>query len=300
MSSGANPRFRSAMSGDGLSSRAKALVPKRVKRAIRRGLQLPTSARYWLAARGLLMTENHRRLEALRNRHAGQRAIVMGSGPSLNRMDLRPLRHEITFGSNAIYLLEERLGFLPTYLTVEDPLPAEDNAKELNALRGTTKIFAHDLAHCLRSDPNTVYVFFDRYRVGDEDPGFPFFSMDALRRVYWGGTVAYMSLQLAYYMGIREVYLIGIDLDYKIPDHAEGDVIVSREADQSHFHPDYFGPGKRWHHPKVERMARAFERAADCFAAKGGAVWNATAGGKLESLSRVDYNKVVGAETGSA
>jgi len=284
------------MTNEPIPSEENMLI-KRVKRAVRRGLQLPANLRYWLASQGCCRAENHRRLEALRDRHAGQRAFVMGSGPSLNRMDLSPLRDEITFGSNAIFLLKERIGFLPTYLTVEDPLPAEDNAKTLNALTGTTKIFAHDLDYCLRQDEDTVYVFFERYYVSDDDPRFPLFSANALRRVYLGGTVAYMSLQLAFYMGIREVYLIGIDLDYKIPEYARGDVIVSREADASHFHPDYFGPGKRWHNPRVERMARAFEKAARFFAAHGGCIYNATVGGKLQSLTRVNYDEIVGLPT---
>ena len=71
---------------------------------------------------------------------------------------------------------------------------------------------------------------------------------------------------------------------------------MSCEADLSHVHPDYFGPGKRWHHPKVERMARAFEFAGEFFAANGGVVYNATVGGKLEALQRVRYLNIVSAE----
>jgi len=272
-----------------LSRNIAVLFPLSAKLALRRVSALPARVPYRLASLGLPPTRAHRHLQSLRDHHAGRRGFVVGSGPSLNRMDLACLQGEITFVSNAFFLGLDTVGFRPTYLTVEDPLPAEDYADELNALTGITKIFAHDLRFCLEPGPETVFVFFDRYYLDWRHRSYPRFSPDALDRVYWGGTVAYMNLQLAWYMGLREVYLIGIDLDYTLPDHAEGDVIVSREADVSHFHPDYFGPGKRWHDPRVDRMARSFARAGEYFQTHGGALYNATVGGRLESLPRVDF-----------
>jgi len=243
---------------------------------------------------GIYTTENMRRLLTLKDKHKGERGFVIGSGPSLNKVDLTPLKNEVTFVSNAFYHLFDQMGFMPTYYTVEDPLPAEDNADVLNHLEGTTKIFTHDLRYCLKPTPNTTYVFFDRHYATYPAKDFPRFSMDASRCIFWGGTVAYMGLQLAYYMGIRQVYLLGIDLDYKVPeDVRDNAVIMSNQADVNHFHPDYFGPGKRWHHPMVERMARSFEHAGEFFKAHGGAIYNATVGGKLESLLRVPLDKVV-------
>ncbi len=264
-------------------------LPVWTKLALRRIAAFPAGVPYRLASLGLPTTGDHRRLISLKNCHAGRRGFVIGSGPSLNLMDLSLLAGEITFVSNAFFLGFETVGFHPTYLTVEDPLPAEDYAAELNALTGLTKIFAHDLRYCLRTTPETIFVYFDRYYTDWRHTSFPRFSPDAVDRLYWGGTVAFMSLQLAWHMGIREVYLVGVDLDYTIPDHADGDVIVSREADRSHFHPAYFGPGKRWHDPKVERMARSFARAGEYFHCHGGALYNATVGGRLEYLPRVEF-----------
>jgi len=268
------------------------IAPLEARRVIRRGLASPAQLSYWSAAKGIRRTENHQRLLALRDRHQGQRAFVIGNGPSLNKMDLTPLKDEITYGSNAFFLAFDRMGFLPTYYNVIDPLPAEDNAETLNKLEGTTKIFGHHLRYCLKPTPSTIYVFHDRYYAFSGHPDWPRFSGNALKGVFEGGTVAYFSLQLAYFMGIREVYLIGVDLDYKLPGGIKDGVIVSKAADQSHFHPDYFGPGKRWHHPHVDRMARAFQRAGEFFAAHDGAVYNATAGGKLEALPRASFEEL--------
>lgn len=268
-------------------------IPNGARRLVRRTMASPARFSYWAAARGILPTANHRRLLTLKNKHQGQRAFVIGNGPSLNKMDLSPLKNEITFGSNAFFLAHEQVGFIPTYYNVEDHLPAEDNAEVLNKLEGTTKIFAHDLQYCLKASPNTLYVFFDRYYRPSDKPNFPYFSANALKGVYWGGTVAYMSLQLAYYMGIREVYLIGVDLIYSVPANVTDGVILSYEADLNHFHPDYFGPGKRWHYPQVERMSRAFEHAGEFFRNNGGVIYNATLGGNLENLPRTDFIKVI-------
>ena len=262
---------------------------RKTRRLIRCLLQLPEKSQYLLADNFCPFTENHRRIFSLRNKYIGQRCFIIGSGPSIKKMDLSPLKNEITFGFNAFFLLAESLGFLPTYYLVEDNLPAEDNAEMINALKGTTKIFPQDLNYCLKKDPHTIYVHFDRYSSDPKKAEFPGFSDNALRCVYWGGTVAYMALELAYYMGIREVYLIGIDLDYKVPANLKGSIIMSKESDVSHFHPDYFGPGKRWHHPRVERMQQAFEKADGFYRANDGIIHNATVGGNLKGLERKNY-----------
>jgi len=270
----------------------KRYISPNLRRFIRRILQSPEKLQFFLAASNIYRTKNHKRILDLKNKHIGKRCFIIGSGPSINKMDLSPLKNEITFGFNAFYLISESIGFLPTYYLIEDPLPAEDNANNVNRLSGTIKIFPWDLHYCLKPDSNTIYVHFDRYYSNYPHPNFPQFSDNSLKCVYWGGTVAYMALQLAYYMGIRDVYLIGIDLDYKMPNYATEDVIVSRESDASHFHPDYFGPGKRWHDPKVERMKRAFEYASEYYKRNAGVIYNATFGGKLEKFPRVDFERL--------
>lgn len=248
-----------------------------------------------LASAGVFSSVRYSDLKRFKDIHKGQRAFIIGNGPSLNDMDLSPLKDEITFVSNSFYLMYDKIDFQPTYYNIEDPLPAEDNSEEIQALSGTTKIFAHDLDYCLGDGKDTHYAFFDRYYAKFPSPSFPKFSKDAVQKVYWGGTVVYMSLQLAYYMGIREMYLIGIDLNYDIPkSHTEGTVITSDEEDVNHFHPSYFGKGKRWHLPRVERMEHSFIYAAEFLKKNNGGLYNATLGGKLDSIERRNYNQIFG------
>ena len=95
-------------------------------------------------------------------------------------------------------------------------------------------------------------------------------------------------------MGFSDVYLVGFDHSYKIPDDAkvDGEGILSQSSDPNHFNSTYFGKGYRWHDPMVERMEQAFCRAREVYSAAGRRIFNATVGGKLEVFERVDYKSL--------
>jgi hypothetical protein len=246
-----------------------------------------------LAARGVFLRKNERRLASLRDAHKGQRCFIIGNGPSLNQLDLKLLANEVTFGVNAIYTNYEKMGFYPTYHVVEDRLVAEDRASEINQYTGSRfKFFGNYLRYCLNPDEGTIVINvimnYDRYK------GLPRFSVNALEKVWVGGTVSYLCMQLAFYMGFSEVYLIGFDHSYSIPKSAkvDGYVITSTEHDVNHFNSAYFGKGLRWHDPMVDRMEEAYKSAKKHYEASKRKIYNATAGGKLEVFERVKYESL--------
>ena len=231
---------------------------------------------------------NLRGLLALKDIYAGRRVFVIGNGPSLRDTDIRLLKGEITIGCNALFLLFGEMGFKPTFYTVEDTLVAEDRAGTINRMDGAIKIFPGDLAYCLKPAKDTLYINFIRQYMG-----FPRFSAEFHKRVYWGGTVTYLNLQLAYYLGAKEIYLVGLDHNYQPPkkeDEQERFTIKAQTPDVNHFHPDYFGPGFRYHDPNVARMEAAYRKAKEFFDRHDVRVYNATKGGKLEVFPRVDYD----------
>lgn len=245
---------------------------------------------YAMSLNGSVLTRNEKKLLSLKNIYRGRRGFIIGNGPSLNKLDLNLLKDEITIGCNGIFMLFAQMNYLPTFYTVEDTLVAEDRAEMINKIRGITKIFPYDLRYCLKSDPDTVFInFLRRYS------GFPKFSTQGESLIYWGGTVTFMNMQLAHYLGIREVYLIGMDHNYKAPskvDEQKGCVITSHSSDVNHFHPDYFGPGYRYHDPMVERMEVAYRKAKEAYEDNGGFIYNATSGGKLEVFDRVEFSSL--------
>jgi hypothetical protein len=237
--------------------------------------------------------QNRRRLRKLHNAYMGQRCFIIGSGPSLAQTDLCRLEGEITIGSNALFLMFDKMGYHPTFYTVEDNLVAEDRAEQINHIKRTTKIFPRELAYCLLPDSNTIYINF-LYKNFKE---FPKFTERFDKVVYWGGTVTYLNIQLAYYIGCREIYLIGIDHNYEVPSSvdplAEEEIIInSSSIDVNHFHPDYFGPGYRWHNPRVDRMEKAYMAAKNFAVRHNMKIYNATIGGKLEIFPRISYESL--------
>lgn len=231
-----------------------------------------------------LLVPSKNMLKKMKDKYKGKRCFLIGNGPSLNKMDLTLLKNEFTFGVNAIYLNYKKMGFQPTFYSVEDFFVAEDRAEEINRLTGMMKFIPIDLSYCIKNTEQVLYINFVR-----SHKYFPSFSKDCSNKVFWGSTVTFMNMQLAYYMGFFEVYLVGMDFDYKIPDHAKGINILSKEDDKNHFHPDYFGKGYRWHHPRLDLVLKSFKLAREEFNKDGRKIINATAGGKLEIFERCEY-----------
>jgi hypothetical protein len=250
------------------------------------------SLRFRLASRGIFLTENEKRFASLEDKYRGERCFIIGNGPSLNKLDLTNLKNEYTFGVNAIYLNFERMKFHPTFYVVEDYLVAEDRANEINKYDNPQlKFFGSYLDYVLNKDSKTIYT--NVCLNYQEDNYEPLFSNDCLRRIGVGGSVSFICLQLAYYMGFKEVYMIGFDHNYDVPKNADlkkSAVIMSKEDDVNHFAPGYFGKGYRWHDPNVERMERGFIAADKAFRKDGRKIFNATKGGKLEVFQRVEFD----------
>ena len=101
-----------------------------------------------------------------------------------------------------------------------------------------------------------------------------------------------LNLQLAYYLGCNEIFLVGFDHHYKIPSKIDDHVITSQGDDFNHVHPNYFGKGYRWHDPNLARMEQAYSEARRFLDARGIRVQNATVGGQLGIFERIDYSQL--------
>src|SRR5512146_2790644 len=78
--------------------------------------------------------ESIRRLAALKDTHKGQRAFIIGNGPSLKQTDLTKLKNEFTLALNRIYLMFPDLGFPTSCLVSINDLVIEQCAAEMAAL----------------------------------------------------------------------------------------------------------------------------------------------------------------------
>lgn len=228
--------------------------------------------------------------------HRGERCVIIGNGPSLNLLDLKALKNEHTVGVNGIFYAAENMGFDPTYYVVEDTAVMKDNLPQIKAYRAGHKFFPSIYRRQVGEAPNVSYFMMNRGFYATTSPAYcvPRFSTDITQRVFCGQSVTIINLQLVYYMGFSEVVLIGMDFSYTIPDDAqvEGNLITSMSDDPNHFHPEYFGKGKVWKDPKLDRVLANYQLARSVFEEDGRRILNATPGGKLELFDRVDYDRL--------
>jgi hypothetical protein len=217
----------------------------------------------------------------MRNSHAGERSFILGNGPSLARMDLTPLKGEVTFGLNRVYLLFPRLGFSTTYFVAVNTLVVEQCAEEIKQL-GMPKFITWRARRAMRGDEQVTFL--DTDYTGEAN-----FSGDVTGRVFEGSTVTYVALQLAYHLGFSEVILMGVDHSFQSAGRPNV-TVVSGGDDPDHFSPDYFPTGFRWQLPDLLASERAYQLARQAFEAAGRRVLDATVGGKLEVFPRVDYD----------
>jgi len=250
----------------------------------------------FLEERGFLYKYDKDRILSLKDKFQGKRCFIIGNGPSLNKIDLNLITDEYTFGVNGIFYKTAEMGFKPFFYVVEDSHVINDNIKSINDYDCEYKFFPVEYKRKINITSNTYLFNLNRsfYEKRSTNYKKPQFSFDCEQRIYGLGSVTMINLQLAFYMGFKEVYLIGMDFNYKIPDSAvvNGLDILSNSDDVNHFHPEYFGKGKKWHDPDLEQVLLSYQKMKEVFEKNGRKIWNATKGGKLEIFERIDYDKL--------
>tara|TARA_B110000971_G_C20011800_1_gene501920 strand:+ start:941 stop:1702 length:762 start_codon:yes stop_codon:yes gene_type:complete len=241
-----------------------------------------------------IQPEERARLHELKNKYQGERCFIVGNGPSLNAHNLDLLKNEYSFGVNSIFLKTKDTGFRPSFYTVEDGHVVDDN---LEAIRDYDVDHKFILAHYRDKFPGAEDILWLSADLGFYRDSHPFggtarFSRDAAHVVYAGQSVTHINLQIAFYLGFSEVYLIGMDFHYDKPESVitQGLTWISTEDDPNHFDPSYFGAGKKWHDPQLDKVALNYQLARRVFERNGRKIFNATHGGKLEIFERADYD----------
>lgn len=249
-----------------------------VRYAVLRAAQLPAATLHpW-------RRQSIRRLQSYYQCHQGKRCFIIGNGPSLKQTDLTKLRGETTFGMNRIYLAFDQIGFLPTYYVAINDLVIEQCLQDILTLP-MPKFLSWRSRRFFTSPPDERTIFLHTTYTG------PKFATDVRGRLWEGATVTYVALQLAYYMGFRQVILIGVDHNFSTQGKPNT-TVISQGEDRDHFHADYFGKGFRWQLPDLETSERGYRMAREAFERDGREVLDETIGGKLQVFPKVDYNQL--------
>lgn len=234
------------------------------------------------------------RLAKFKDIHRDRRGFIIGNGPSLKASDLDMLKEEITFGVNKIYLMFDQTPFRPTYYTAVDLVFLENfhrTVAELDMIK-----FMPNWADRWFQPSGTTFLFQERGL--PQDRGFqPAFSYDICECIYGGYTVSFTNIQIAFYMGIRDLYLLGMDHSYQMPErngwHPLYQEVLVCDGEKNHFDPGYRVPGEQWSIPRPEYQEQAFTLAKEVFRTYKGDIINVTRGGRLEIFSRLSLEEVL-------
>lgn len=157
-------------------------------------------------------TENsHERISSLQDKYKKNgKCVLIGNGPSLNEMRWDWQDHfDVVMGTNKIYLGLERYNITTlNYYASCNWLVIRQSREEIwGGLHGTEK-FLRKVPHlfpCSATEKGIHYV----NKTSIE------FSTDPRLGLNEGYTVTYWSLQVLYFVGCKEVYLIGVDHNFQ-------------------------------------------------------------------------------------
>ncbi len=220
------------------------------------------------------------KLAGYKDVHKGQRAFIIGNGPSLKHTDLTKLKGEFTFGLNRIYLMFSELGFGTTYFVSVNNLVIQQCIKDISDLP-MPKFLSWRSHRFFPAGPLPATFLYTTY----DNPAF---ACDVRHRVWESATVTYVALQVAFHMGFGQVILVGVDHTTNVPGKANA-TIVSQGDDPNHFNPAYFGKGFRWQLPDFDTSEIGYRLARQTYEANGRQVLDATIGGRLTVFPKVDY-----------
>ena len=193
--------------------------------------------------------------------------LVVGNGPSLADVGNDILYRFDTFGCNQC-----QAKFDPTYYVYVDPAmikrPKRRLIDDINAMT-SQKYILKDFAYCIsESIPLTII-----HKQG--------FSFDPLKNVYAYFSVSTVMLQLAYYMGYRQIGLVGMDHHWHTPRGAREWHYI--DEDNNHYCKDYYaGVIDAWRAPRIDLLDNWHEMAKEIFDANDCEVVNLTPGSALK------------------
>ncbi|MDD1427164.1 hypothetical protein MEO94_22330 [Dolichospermum sp. ST_sed9] len=254
-----------------------------------------------------LVAENSK----FKNIHHGERCFILATGPSIKTQDLGCLQGELCIGVSQFFLYKDIKIISPKYHVLapsHHPFNFDDLGKIFD---GLMRSYGDDVTCFLGYTPYIFsnYRFIEKYtQYKNNNQYFIDYSMsqsldesnycdDDIWRIdkkpFSIRTVIYSAIQVAVYMGCKEIYLIGCDHDYlndtsRVTNHhfyKEEDGVSDAEHLSSFTTERWFGEYYfRW---KQYRLIREYAQQHGC------GIFNATNGGMLDVFPRVRLEDIV-------
>jgi hypothetical protein len=143
----------------------------------------------------------------------------------------------------------------------------------------------HNPHQYLEDSKNVFWLRLNRRR--------PFlFSTNIQNSLGTGGASLIFASQIAYHMGIKEMYLYGIDHKFDYNVSITSTSLASAVGDGNHFIKNYRS-GKKWVPPSVSLIENSF-KSLDCFLRNNnGSILNCSRFTELPYIKKVPFDSVV-------
>lgn len=225
------------------------------------------------------------RIRKFQNLYAEKRCFIIGNGPSLCVEDLNQLKNEICFGVHRIYHIFDQTDWRPSFYCAQDQKLIKDDLHEINNIEVQHKFIAYRDYAIRDGVPKAIPV---KFLVEDFYPDLPKFSEKITEGVYEGFTVTYMCLQLAAYMGFKEIYLLGVDHCYSIDKNPDGTLKKNISVKDHFSSKDAIA-----NIPQTYKSLLAYVAARKYAENHGICIYNATRGGALDVFERVNFDALM-------
>ncbi len=259
--------------------------------------EVPYRVRMYLLAKRIyrrelksMTEEDVQRIRRYKNIHNGKRCFIVLTGPSLTEEDLECIKDEICFTVNSGYKAYGIKGWKPRYyVTMDGNEVAQEMLLEvLNGDYSFGGIFT-DFSNPIMNDkliklPSDASLLFRMHSILNKlarriwTTGI--ISNDISKVIYSGKTVLCAAIQIAVYMGFKEIYLLGADFNYsgsRTHSKLTAEEIKNKEWDK-----------KRTESEMLVQIADFSKDAKK----KDIHIYNATRGGDLECFKRVRPEEV--------
>lgn len=230
--------------------------------------------------------DNYKKIKKYKNAYKGQRAWIIGNGPSLCADDLSAIKNEFTFAANKIFYIFDKTDWRPSFYFCQDIRVYKDIEKsdfnELEKMKGTKKFISKYIKDkkCRLEKEDLIYrLYVDKNMKCGISRNFAIYA-------YEGLSVTYSMIQLAIYMGFEEICLIGID-------HTQINVNKKNISDM-HFDKRYKIDIKSFPtEEEYEYLTNCFVKANEYCKKKHIKIYNCTKGGMLEVFERKNLDTIL-------
>ncbi len=231
--------------------------------------------------------EEMHNIRKFKNSHLGERCFITCTGPSLTISDLEMLSCETTFGVNSITEAYGLTKWRPTFYVLVDIFAFKKYISDISVVSEklcTDTAFLHYRARPKMLWGNEIFcpISYENHQESWMNKKKIKISSDISVCTYDCFTVTNMAIQIAMYMGFKEIYLIGADCNYT--------------TSKIHFveMPDYQKKISEGWLPNATNLSIDGYTKIKKYAEKHGfKIYNATRGGMLEVFPRVNLDEIV-------